>query len=38
MRCTRVRAWLRREALCCVCRGARCTPRMGWCLAAGWRP
>ncbi|EAN96625.1 dispersed gene family protein 1 (DGF-1), putative, partial [Trypanosoma cruzi] len=30
MRCTRVRAWLRRGALCCACRGARCTPRMGW--------
>ncbi|ESS55877.1 hypothetical protein TCDM_12628 [Trypanosoma cruzi Dm28c] len=26
------------EALCCVCRGARCTPRMDWCLRAGWRP
>ncbi|EKF26781.1 dispersed gene family protein 1 (DGF-1), putative, partial [Trypanosoma cruzi marinkellei] len=24
-------------ALCCACRGARCTPRMDWCLTAVWR-
>ncbi|EKG00709.1 dispersed gene family protein 1 (DGF-1), putative [Trypanosoma cruzi] len=26
-----------RGALCCACRGARCTPRTGWCLTAVWR-